>query len=76
MTPLSKAVAAWRKQPHGMRAEAVAQLWSGWRDASNASRCVDFSAFTRRAYAEEARAIRAAIRLLRAAEKPRNVRRK
>jgi hypothetical protein len=77
MTPLSKAVAAWRKQPERYRGHAALTLLLYAEMSERAAKSPACDAYWRHFHRHEARALRAAMRLLRAAEKPaRKARRK
>lgn len=79
MIPLRRAIAAWAAQPRRARCEAVAAVRLELNNAlylANAS-SVDIDELYRPRFLEDVRAMRAAIALLLAAEKPaRKVRRK
>jgi hypothetical protein len=70
VTPLASAVAAWRKQPERYRGHAALTLLLYAEMSERAAKSPACDEYWRHFHRDEARALRAAIRLLRAAEKP------
>lgn len=73
MTPISRTVAAWRKLPARARRDLLADMKWGAVAAANG---IAASHPYKHEFAEDAKASRAAIALLRAAAKPRKARSK